>query len=446
MANSIAVDSSGNAYVTGYASSSDFPTSNPILQTVLENGASATYDGSSLKGFQNAFVASLNSTGSALVYSTYLGGSYVDSGSGIAIDSSGNAYVTGATLSSDFPTAYPLQASLGGTNTTTNAFVAKLNWAASTSTLSLVYSTYLGGSVWDRGDGIAVDSSGNAYVTGVTTSSDFPTAHALQGSLKGFQNAFVAELNWAASTSTLSLGYSTYLGGSCEDNGSAIAVDSSGNAYVTGATCSTDFPTANPLQASWAGNFDAFVAELNWAASTSTLNLVYSTYLGGNDWDEGHGIALDSSGNAYVTGLTYSTNFPTAHPLQASLGGTYAQNAFVAKISPSSDFRIWACSSSLTVRVGGMTICQISLAPLDKFTGSVALSYSGLPPHSTCLIYPKSFWLKPCGIVHSTAIIATSGKTPRGRYTLTFTGALGNCARATTGTEYNSTSVTLIVK
>jgi hypothetical protein len=507
----IAVDSSGNAYVAGFASSGDFPTSHPILQTVLEDGASATYDGSSMKGFNNAFVAKLNSTGSALVYSTYLGGSYVDSGNGIAIDSSGNAYVTGETLSSDFPTVYALQALLGGTSTATNAFVAKLNWAASTSTLSLVYSTYLGGSVWDEGYGIAVDSSGNAYVTGVTTSSDFPIAHALQGSLKGPQNAFVAELKWAASTSTLSLGYSTYLGGSvgewgagiavdssrnayatgwtrstdfptahpfqaslggahaenafvaklnstgsalvystylggsCSDNGSAIVVDSSGNAHVTGATCSTDFPIANPFQASWAGNFDAFVAKLNWAASSSTLSLGYSTYLGGGDWDEGHGIALDSSGNAYVTGLTYSTNFPTAHPLQAHLGGAYAQNAFVAKISPSSDFRIWACSDSLTVRAGSITICQISLASLDKFAGNVALSYSGLPPHPTCLILPKCFWLKSSGIESSTAFIATGGKTPRGTYKLIFTGTAGSSASGA-GLAQNSTSVTLIVK
>jgi hypothetical protein len=255
-------------------------------------------------------------------------------------------------------------------------------------------------------------------------------------------NTFVAKLNATGSA----LVYSTYLGGNAYDWGSGIAVDSSGNAYVSESTMSSDFPTAQPVQASLVGGQDAFVAKLHWDTSTSTLSLVYSTYLGGNDWDEGHGIALDSSGNAYVTGLTYSTNFPTAHPVQADLGGSYAQNAFVAKISPSSDFRIWACSNSLTVRAGGMTICQISLASVDKFTGSVALPYSGLPPRSTCLIYPKSFWLKPCGIEHSTAFIATSGKTPRGRYTLTFTGALGNCARATTGTEYNSTSVTLIVK
>jgi hypothetical protein len=318
----IAVDSSGNAYVTGPAQSSDFPTAHP-LQASLAGGA-------------NAFVAELNSTGSALVYSTYLGGSGWDLGYGIAVDSSGNAYVTGWTGSSDFPTANPLQANLGGAGAT-NAFVSKLNWAASTSTLSLVYSTYLGGSGADHGMGIAVDPSRNAYVAGGATSSNFPTAHPLQASLAGYWNAFVAKLNWDASTSTLSLVYSTYLGGSSYNEAGAIAVDSSGNAYLAGTTESSDFPTAYPIQANLAGYANAFVSKLNWAASTSTLRLVYSTYLGGSGFDQGAGITVDSSGNAYVIGSTASTDFPTAYPIQANRAPT--TNAFVSKLN-------WAASTS----------------------------------------------------------------------------------------------------
>jgi len=313
----IAVDPSGDAYVTGITGSTNFPTANPIQ--------------ASLAGEQNAFVAELNPTGSALVYSTYLGGRSIDVGYGIAVDSSGDAYVAGSTSSTNFPTASPLQASLAGTS---NAFVAKLNWSGSA--LSLVYSTYLGGG-GDAANGIAVDTSGSAYVAGYTNSPNFPTASPIQSSLAegALFDPFVAKLNPAGTA----LVYSTYLGGSGAaqiasnlggDMGIAIAVDFSGNTYVTGRTASTNFPTANPLQANLGGTgaINAFVAELNW--NGSALSLVYSTYLGGSSADEGSGIAVDSSGNAYVTGGAGSTNFPTLTPLQVSsgLGG----DAFVAKI------------------------------------------------------------------------------------------------------------------
>ena len=317
--NGIAVDSSGNAYVTGWTNSSDIPTANPLQATYGGNG--------------DAFVAKLNAAGSALVYSTYLGGSSYDFGTGIAVDSSGNAYVTGETWSTDFPTADPFQATCSSCSTGySDVFVAKLNAAGS----ALVYSTYLGGSGSDYGSGIAVDSSGDAYVTGNTSSTDFPTANPLQATNKataatGKPTAFIAELNSTGSA----LYYSTYLGGSSEDYGNGIAVDSSGNAYVTGYTTSTDFPTANPFQATCGGctsYTDAFVAELNAAGSA----LVYSTYLGGSSDDYGNGIAVDSSGNAYVTGHTYSIDFPTANPLQDACGGCSngSGDAFVAKISP----------------------------------------------------------------------------------------------------------------
>jgi uncharacterized repeat protein (TIGR01451 family) len=287
-ANGIAVDASGNAYVVGYTQSSDFPTANPLQ---------------AFGGEQDAFVAKLNAAGSALVYSTYLGGNIWESGLGIAVDASGNAYVTGSTASTNFPTVNPLQSECIACHYGGDAFVAKLNAAGS----ALVYSTYLGGISLSEGRGIAVDASGNAYVTGV-----------------GEGDAFVAKLNAAGSA----LVYFTYLGGSDSDTGQGIAVDASGNAYVTGHTYSTNFPTVNPLQAAHGGDFsDAFVAKLNAAGSA----LVYSTYQGGNAPDEGSGIAVDASGSAYVTGSTASTNFPTANPLQATIGGVY--DAFVAKLN-----------------------------------------------------------------------------------------------------------------
>src|SRR5208337_3331284 len=243
-------------------------------------------------------------------YSTCLGGSNFDSGQRIAVDSSGNAYVTGQTNSSDFPTTTgAVQTSLAGTY---NAFVTKLNPSGS----ALVYSTYIGGNGWDGGSDIAVDSSGDAYVTGFTDSSNFPTtAGALQSSLAGVENAFVTKLNPTGSA----LVYSTYLGGSFFDSSYAIAVDSSGNAYVAGSTESGNFPTtAGAFQTSLVGYANAFVTKLNPAGS----GLVYSTYLGGSYADEGLVIAVDSSGNAYVTGDTGSSDFPTtAGAFQTTFGG-----------------------------------------------------------------------------------------------------------------------------
>ncbi len=316
----IAVDSAGNAYVTGYTDSSNFPIASP-LQAVFGGGAA------------DAFVAKLNPTGSALVYSTYLGGNGADQGSGIAVDSSGNAYVTGGTQSTNFPTASPLQAVFGGSSSDEEAFVAKLNPAGS----ALVYSTYLGGSGPDYGYGIAVDSLGNAYVTGYTDSTNFPTANPLQAVSGGSGaiftgDVFVAKLNPAGSA----LVYSTYLGGSGDDVGYGIAVDSLGNAYVTGYTTSTNFPTASPLQAAYGGSGNAFVAKLNPSGSA----LVYSTYLGGSDNDSGQGIAVDSSGNAYVSGYTQSSRFPIAIPLQAGLSGL--EDAFVAKLNSSGSALVYS--------------------------------------------------------------------------------------------------------
>src|SRR3989338_5366351 len=187
----------------------------------------------------------------------------------------------------------------------------------------LAYSTYLGGRYGDNGYGIAVDTSGNAYITGWTSSADFPTASPIQGSYAGGGDAFVTKIN----SSGTALVYSTYLGGSGGDWGNDIAVDTSGNAYITGGTVSTNFPTVSAIQGSYVGNYDAFATKIN----SSGTALIYSTYLGGSGEDVGFGIAIDTSRNAYITGYTASTNFPTASAIQGSNAG--GSDVFVTKIN-----------------------------------------------------------------------------------------------------------------
>jgi hypothetical protein len=232
------------------------------------------------------------------------------------VDGADNAYVTGGAGAGFSVTPGAFQTTYGGSE---DAFVAKLNSVGS----ALIYSTYLGGSSNDSGNGIAVDGAGDAYVTGFTQSNNFPTMNALQPALGGVQDAFVTEINPTGS----GLVYSTYFGGSNYDEGNGIAIDSAGNAYVIGTTASTNFPTADPVQTRQGGEGDAFVTKINAPGSA----LAYSTYLGGKFGDDGNGIAVDSAGSAYVTGLTGSPNFPTVNPLQPTNRGVF--NAFVAKIA-----------------------------------------------------------------------------------------------------------------
>jgi Beta-propeller repeat len=271
----------------------------------------------------------------SLAYSTFLGGSDSagcppeeahgpEQGNRIALDSSGAAYVTGFTDSTDFPTTPgAFDTSFNGSVCGVDAFVAKLNPAGT----GLV-STFLGGSSGDEAFGIAVDSAGAAYVTGGTSSTDFPTtAGAFDTSLSGSSDAFVTKLDPAGSH----LDYSTYLGGSSGDGGRGIAVDSAGAAYVTGSTGSTDFPiSAGAFDTSFIGGLgDAFVTKLDPAGS----GLAYSSYLGGSSAEGSTDIAVDSAGAAYVTGGTSSTDFPTtAGAFDTSLSGS--SDAFVAKLDP----------------------------------------------------------------------------------------------------------------
>jgi hypothetical protein len=309
----IVVDSAGAAYVTGTTWSLDFPTQSSPQATADADG--------------DAFVAKLSPDGSALVYATYLGGGDGDSGLSIAVDRNGAAYVTGQTISTDFPVKSALQPMLIGDD---DAFVAKLTPDGT----MIVYATYLGG------DGpeaafvdIAVDGVGSAYVTGQTGSPTFPTKSPLQPTLNGDHDAYIAKLTADGSA----LVYSTYLGGSGVEAGSGIAVDAAGNAYVTGFTSSEDFPTKSPLQPMLNGGIppaggedtdpDAFVAKL----TADGAALVYATYLGGSSEDSATSIAVDAAGSAYITGDTGSEDFPTESPLQPA--HTDVGSTFVSKLT-----------------------------------------------------------------------------------------------------------------
>ena len=272
--------------------------------------------------YRDAFVTKVNPDGTALVYTGFLGGSANDGGYSIAVDSSGNAYITGWTASSDFPVVVGPYTSHNGY---WDAFVAKVNPAGT----ALVYSGFLGGSDDDCGYGITVDSSGNTYVTGYTYSSDFPAVVGPYTTFNGCVDAFVAKVNPAGTA----LVYSGFLGGSGSDGGEGIAVDSSGNAYVTGWTTSSDFPVVVGPDTSYNGYGDAFVAKVNPDGTA----LVYAGFLGGSESDWSEGIAVDSSGNAYITGYTYSSDFPAVVGPDTSYNGIL--DAFVVKLSIVSPFR-----------------------------------------------------------------------------------------------------------
>jgi uncharacterized repeat protein (TIGR01451 family) len=301
----IAVDPLGNVLVTGRTDSTNFPVRRPFQRT--------------LSGGVDAFVTKLNAAGSDLVYSTYLGGSDDEYGNpgdqlvrlgvgDIAVDSSGNAYVTASTDSNNFPTSPgAFQRESDGLNDVEDAFVTKFS-----PTGRLRYSTYLGGDSTDRGYGITADGAGNAFVSGETLSSNFPTTPgAFQTTYRSAQDYFVTKLNPNGSAPV----YSTYLGGTGGDfAGSQIVIDAGGNAYVTGQTGSFDFPTTpGSFQPDHHGDLDATVTKLNPTGSA----LVFSTFLGGGDDDVGHGIGIDDAGNVVISGETSSGGgFPQVDPLE----------------------------------------------------------------------------------------------------------------------------------
>ena len=343
----IAVDASGNAYVAGYTLSTDFPVVGGFDRSLGK------------RGDVDAFVTKLNAAGTALVWSTYLGGSTgTDRAVGIAVDASGSVYVTGQTSNSDFPTsatAWQKGTTAGG------GFVAKIVPAGN----ALAYSTYVAGATPSA---IAVDASGNAYVSGSATSAFATSAGALQpvtGNASG-TTAFVLKLDASASAPL----FATFLGGSVGEDATSIAIDARGNAFVAGWTSSPDFPLRNAFQAAPGGNKDAFVAKLDGTGA----QLAYATRLGGTLDDAANAIAIDATGNAYVAGETYSSNFPVKDGFQMTKAGarlvnSSVGNAFVAKLSLGGDALVYASF------LGGevcLSPCQLVFGPLAQFPADAA--------------------------------------------------------------------------
>ena len=325
----IAVDSLDRAYVTGETNSTNFPTQGANADTIcgVDN---------SCPGDNDAFVTWLNPSGSALIFSTFLGGGNDDRSNAIAVDMGGNVYVTGFTESSNFPgqNCFGEESGAPGGFGNRNAFVLKYD-----STTSPIYSCFLGGSGSDEGLSIAVDTAGSAYVTGRTRSDDFPTQEPFQpmfGGGEGDGDGFVTKLNASGSA----LVYSTYLGGNEDERGADIAVDAAGSAYVTGTTFTDNFPTtADAIQPALRGFRDGFVTKLNASGSA----LVYSTYLGGDANDIGRGISVDAAGNAYVIGYTRSDDFPTMNAIQPmSGGGDNEEDGFVTKLNASGSALVYS--------------------------------------------------------------------------------------------------------
>ena len=319
VANGIAVDAEGNAYVVGSTFSEDFPVTDGTFQTKIG-------------GSIDAFVFKLNPEGKTLLYSTFLGKSGSDIGLGVAVNSFGEAFVTGRTGSEDFLTSdAAVQPQSGGG---VDVFVTQLNVSGA----ELLYSTYVGGRGDEQGEAIVVDSSGQVVITGMTRSENFPTTDgAAQTVLGGQQDAFVTKL----SSEGTQLVYSSYLGGGGSDEGKGIALDGMGNSYIVGGTRSSDFPTTEGVfQAEFGSlgsgivNGDAFVSKLD----PTGQSLVFSTYLGGRRDDIGNDIAVDETGHAYLTGRTTSNDFPVVNPIQGEKNGeTFTGEMFATKLNPDGD-------------------------------------------------------------------------------------------------------------
>jgi hypothetical protein len=418
-ATGVAVDNAGHAYITGYTRSNSLPVTTGAFQRTP--GGSSGAGGVQCTGGSggtilcpDAFVAKFDTTATgsgSLIFATYLGGSYYDAATGIAIDSDGSSYITGATLSDNFPVAAAFQSTRkagrcapNSSHVCASAFISKLDSVGAT----LVYSSYLGGGTGDTAAlSVALDGSKNAYIAGVTNAMDFPATagvvqHAFAGGTCTLSNksipcpdAFAAKI-----TANGSLSYATFLGGSGVDIGAGIAVDSSGNAYVAGLTNSTNFPTASPVQTAFGGgtcpiriagvstNFacpDAFITKLDPAGAT----LLYSSYIGGTNVDFATSVALDTSNNVYVTGGTFSSGLATTGAFQTALGSK--GDAFVFKIAapvagppfilqPDANNG----STSATVKAGRTATYNLQINPANGFVGSITFTCAGAPPHATC--------------------------------------------------------------
>jgi hypothetical protein len=315
---SIKVDIWGNAHLTGWTGSTNYPKQVPLQ--------------SALSGTRDAFLTKLDVNGTGLLYSTYFGGSGSDSGNAIGLDQWENAYIAGETTSTNLPTAGlygPAQPQNRGGQ---DAFVTKFSITG-----SLLFSTYLGGAGTDRATGVFVKND-TPYVTGSTTSVNFPVQGALQSASAGGQDAFVTRVSLYGNV----FWYSTYLGGSAgatgfPESGYSIAVDGANNIYVAGVTSSSNFPLAAPFQTTFGGGGqDGFISKI----ASSGTSLVWSTFLGGTGIDSVRAIAVKTSGEVYAAGETASSNFPLGSPVQAAKSGS--SDAFISKLNAAGSALLWS--------------------------------------------------------------------------------------------------------
>ena len=446
----IAVDSSGNAYVTGCTNSADFPTVNPIqpvhgettncdafvtklspsgdalIYSTFLGGSGADsanaiavddqgsvyiagdaglgFPGNPFDNSGHVFVIKINPAGSAVDFSMFLGGSSFEQATDIAVDSAHNIYVAGNTFSTDFPVqnaAQPIKG--GGSSNQTDGFVTKISADGS----GLVYSTYLGGNKADEASGIALDDLGNAYITGMTQSSlDFPTVNAYQPTYGGERgDAFVTKLNPAGNAFI----YSTFLGGNNDENYfsghgpyGGIAVDATYNAYVTGYTCSPNFPTVGSLVNTNAGSCFAFVTRFNAAGNAIRLSTLIGTQGGGSNDASGTDIALDSQGFVYFVGETNATDFLTKNPLQPSYSGLY--DSFVTKFDPLSRLYITLIANPhLQVKTLEVTSPNGSEQWQPSTTHDIRWKQSGVTGNVTIQLYKGGSFVSELGTAGATA-------------------------------------------
>jgi len=404
-------------------------------------------------GSTDAYVIKVNSTGSGILYSSYFGGGSEDVGYGITVDTNNDAYVTGLTDSADLPTTgSAFQPTYGGNG---DAFFAEINTAGSGPS-SLIYSTFLGGTGLDQGNAITIDATGEAFIAGGTASPTLGTAGAFQPACAGncAQDAFVAEINPALSGAGSEI-FFTYLGGSLADSASGIALDLLGNIYVTGSTVSQNFPTAGAAfqSAYGGGNDDGFVTKMNPTGSA----LVYSSYLGGTQTDNGNGIAVDTSGSAYVAGQTCSTNFPVSNPEQAAPGGNC--DAFVSKVSILNGIQLNplaltfsaqslnTTSAPLTVTLTNgdnpLTISSITLGGTNPGAflispSSTCVAPSSLNPGATCTIVATFSPTTP-GVSNATITITDSA--PNSPQVINLTGTASTLTLSASSLDFGSVAV-----
>lgn len=353
----ITTDQLGNTYITGSTASPNFPLKNSIQSTI--------------GGGYDIFVAKFSQNGD-LIFSTYMGGSSDDNANGISVGNDGSIYITGTTYSMNFPIQNAFQNTIGGSR---DVFLVKLSNNGS----SIIYSTFLGGSSEDVGSHIALDASDNIYITGKTSSTNFPILNAFQTTFGGNGDGFIAKF-----LNNGSLVYSSYLGGNASDSGNGIAADSSGNAYITGTTSSTNFPTLAAFDSSLDDGIDTSKSDAFVTKISNNGTLEYSTYLGGYGWNSGeigNGVAVDSLGNVYVTGQTSSTNFPITNAFQSNLKGS--SDIFVTKFTSDGSSLIYS------TYFGGT--CDASTGSGNEVGWNIKLGNSGkiyLTGMSVCTNYP----------------------------------------------------------